>query len=191
MMVLFFLVFFGRGAVMRLRKQANAMPSNEGKRPLSLVIEKSFIFVWTAFAVYVTAYARHIDSLMVPAVLHTKILDSQIAQIAGAVMIVVGYIFFIWALASMSESWRMGVDYKNPGSLITNGAFRVSRNPVFLFFDIYFIATFLINGTWFFLILAVYAILAEHFQILQEEASLVKIHGQPYLDYKNRVRRYF
>ncbi len=190
MMVLFFLVFFGRGVVMRRRGQAHAIPSNEGKKPLGLFIEKSFMLVWIAFAVYVTAYALHINWLMVPAALHAKILDSLIAQIAGVLLIVTGFLFFIGAMASMSESWRMGVDYRNPGDLVTTGAFEASRNPVFLFFDIYFIATFLINGTWFFLILAAYAISAIHYQILQEEKSLEKIHRATYLDYKSRIRRY-
>ncbi len=190
MLVLFYTIFLGRGIVMRLTKKIKAVPSNAGKDVVSVVVEKSFRVVWVVFAVYVAAYAMHAKAIMIPEALHSRFLFSQPAQIVAVLLIFCGYAFFLWAIISMSDSWRMGVDNENPGSLVTTRAFKISRNPVFLFMDIYFVATFLINGTWFFLILAVVMILGIHYQIIQEEKSLTARYGQAYLEYKARVRRY-
>jgi protein-S-isoprenylcysteine O-methyltransferase Ste14 len=190
MMVLFYVVFLGRGVVLEQRTKIKTLPSSEGKKKLNIVAEKFFRLIWVLYAVYITAYALHVRWLMWPTALHSKILDSAVAQTVGVTAIAVGYMWFVWAILTMGNSWRRGVDYKNPGALVTKGPFKISRNPVFLFFDVYFVATFLINGTWFFLILAAYMLPAIHFQILREEKSLATIHGQPYLDYKSRTRRY-
>jgi protein-S-isoprenylcysteine O-methyltransferase Ste14 len=57
--------------------------------------------------------------------------------------------------------------------------------------DRYFIGTFLINGTLFFLIAALIVVFGIHYQILQEEKFLDKNYGQSYQDYCNSVARYF
>jgi protein-S-isoprenylcysteine O-methyltransferase Ste14 len=66
----------------------------------------------------------------------------------------------------------------------------VSRNPIFIFIDIYFIGTFLINETLIFLIFAALAVIGMHYQIMQEEKFLAKAYGQVYKDYCARTGRY-
>lgn len=75
--------------------------------------------------------------------------------------------------------------------LVTTGIFAISRNPIFIFLDLYFIGTFLINGTLSFLIAAVLAVVGNHNQIVREEKFLASRYGKPYQDYRVRTPRYF
>ncbi len=68
--------------------------------------------------------------------------------------------------------------------------FALSGNPIFLFMDLYFVATFFTNGQAIFLIIALATVAGLHIQILQEEAFLMEMHGQAYRDYFARTRRY-
>lgn len=115
----------------------------------------------------------------------------MIAKFIGAMLIIAGFVIFIWSLVSFGNAWRVGIDEKNPGGLVTGCIFAFSRNPIFIFIDLYFSGTFLINGSLIFLIFAVSVVAGLHYQILQEEKSLLKTYGQVYRDYCARVRRYF
>ena len=77
-----------------------------------------------------------------------------------------------------------------PGELVTTGIFAFSRNPIYVFLDLWFLGIFLINGTLLFLIFAVLAFAVVHWQIRQEEAYLSKLYGQPYNEYRSRTKRY-
>ena len=50
---------------------------------------------------------------------------------------------------------------------------------------------FLINGRFGFLIFALLAAIAMHWQILREEKFLTGLYGQAYRDYRARTARYF
>jgi protein-S-isoprenylcysteine O-methyltransferase Ste14 len=58
--------------------------------------------------------------------------------------------------------------------------FAVSRHPIFVFLDLYFIGTFLVNGTLVFRFFAGVTILGIHYQILQEEKFLAGIFAYTY-----------
>ena len=95
-----------------------------------------------------------------------------------------------WALIAFGNSWRIGIDEKSADALVTNGIFALSRNPIFAFIDLYFIGTFLINGTLVFLVFAVVTVLALHYQILQEEKFLLSKYCQAYQVYRLQAGRY-
>jgi protein-S-isoprenylcysteine O-methyltransferase Ste14 len=115
---------------------------------------------------------------------------SHWAQIAGGVMICVCIFVFILALVSFKTSWRIGIDTVAPGGLITTGIFSVSRNPVFLSMDLYFLGTFLIYSNIFFLLCAIAIAMGFHFQIRQEERFLLRQYGGTYSGYMTQVGRY-
>jgi protein-S-isoprenylcysteine O-methyltransferase Ste14 len=97
---------------------------------------------------------------------------------------------FGWALASFGSSWRVGIDQESPGSLVTRGVFAYTRNPIFVSMDTFFIGTFFVQGTVFFLAAAIIAVAATHFQILQEETFLARTYGSDYQRYRTAVPRY-
>jgi protein-S-isoprenylcysteine O-methyltransferase Ste14 len=84
----------------------------------------------------------------------------------------------------------VGIDNQAPGELVTTGVFAFSRNPIFVFVDLYFIGIFLLNGTVIFLA-AVLVVVGLHYQILQEEQFLRAQYGQAYRYYRAGAPRYF
>ena len=64
-------------------------------------------------------------------------MDSAIARNAGAWFVVAGVLILILALLSFGNSWRIGIDTRTPGQLVTTGIFAFSRNPIFVFMDLY------------------------------------------------------
>jgi len=123
-------------------------------------------------------------------VLVKLIFKNQIIQFAGATVILVGLIVFCLALISFNSSWRVGIDTVSPGDLITTGVFSVTRNPIFLSMDLYFLGTFLIYGNLFFLMCFVCIALGFQFQIRQEETFLIERYGDKYRKYMAQVNRY-
>jgi protein-S-isoprenylcysteine O-methyltransferase Ste14 len=111
--------------------------------------------------------------------------------VIGGVLVTLGFMAFVWAFYSFGNSWRVGFDTKTPGALVTYGIFALSRNPIYLFLDLWFVGVFLINGTLVFLIFALLALAHLHYQIVREEKFLDELYGQPYRDYRSRTCRYF
>jgi len=105
-------------------------------------------------------------------------------------VILVGDAIFVWALISIGNSWRIEIDERSTGMLVTNGIFAFSHNPIFAFIDLYFLGTFLMNGSLVFLVFTVVITLALHYQILQEEKFLVGRYGQAYQVYCKQTGRY-
>lgn len=93
------------------------------------------------------------------------------------------------AAAEISEKAAV-TDGVHPGSLATGGIFALSRNPIYLCFDIFFAGTFLVEGSPLFLLLAIVMIVLLHALICREERFLKETYGQEYLDYCSRTKRY-
>lgn len=187
---LFLLIFTGRALYLCFSRNINPLATGAGKKGMQRLIELLFpvgLIIWVS---EVMKYSLHFKFSILPSFLDTLLIDSTIARLAGAAMIASGLIIFMLALFAMGESWRMGIDTRAPGRLVTGGVFSVSRNPVYVFLDLYFFGTFLINGTLVFLIFAVLAAITLHYQILQEEKFLAKTYGQEYRDYRARTGRY-
>jgi protein-S-isoprenylcysteine O-methyltransferase Ste14 len=139
----------------------------------------------------VLLYTLHAPFRVFPAPFDYFVLHSPLARGIGACLVLVGSVLFIWALASFGTSWRVGIDKRSPRALVTTGLFAFSRNPIFVFVDLYFVGTFLLNGTIIFLMAAVLVVVGLHVQILQEEQFLRAQYGQAYREYCARAPRYW
>ena len=74
--------------------------------------------------------------------------------------------------------------------LMTNGPYRLSRNPMLSGTFLYYIGVLVALWNWWPVqILAVVAAIM-HFQVRSEEARLERDFGQEYLDYKRRTSRF-
>ena len=138
----------------------------------------------------VVLHAVHSRYDIFPQKVNVAVLGAAAVKIAGVVLVSLGLITFILAFLNFGNSWRIGIDRKKPGALVTKGIFSITRNPIYLAFDLLSLGMFLMNGTWFFLIFALLAAVACHFQILREEEFLRRQYGQEFADYCRRTPRY-
>ena len=122
--------------------------------------------------------------------LAAKLIDNVAAKSAGAILLIAAPILFGAAVTQLGTSWRMGVDRRDPGPLVTTGLFARSRNPIYAAFDLAFLGAFLIHGRVVFLVLAIALILLLHGIIRREERFLAERFGQAYRDYCARTPRY-
>ena len=184
------LILAGKAAYLRLSKSINPIALGGGKRGLPLAAELIAFAGLSIWVIEVLLFAFHSGFHLFPSPLRAQLIDSLPARVVGVVLVTLGLILFALAFISFGDSWRVGVDMKTPGALVTKGIFAVSRNPIYVFLDIWFIGVFLINGTMIFLIFAVLAVAVLHWQILQEETFLLKLYGEPYQNYCARTGRY-
>ena len=184
------LIVVGRACYLRWRRNINPIVIGGGKQGVLLAIEFMIIIGFVAWMTKVLLFALHSSFRLFPSSLDLQLLNSFPAKIAGVALITSGLVILGSAYASFGDSWRVGFDVKSPGALVTTGTFALSRNPIYVFVDLWFIGVFLINGTLIFLIFALLTLAVLHWQILQEEKFLVGLYGQPYQSYCAKIGRY-
>jgi len=190
-LITFLVVFIGRSLYLYFRYGINPLVLGVGKGGIRRITEIGF-FIGLALWIYEVAVAAlHWPTRIFGGVFTSMLLDSFAAKSIGVVLVICGFTLFVLALIAFGQSWRVGIDERTPGELVTRGVFAYSRNPIFLFIDLYFIGTFLINGTLFFLLAALIVVVGIHYQILQEERFLLQYYGDSYQFYRNAVGRYF
>ncbi len=187
---IFIAVVVTKAVYLRLSRNITAIVAGRDSRGLARVFEIAAFAGLVFWMVEIVLYALHFNARVLPAVLHDQLFESLAMRVTGVILISGGLMVFILAFFNFGDSWRVGVDYETPGALVTRGIFSLTRNPIYVFINAWFIGTFLINGTWIFLVFAVLAIAAQHWQILREEEFLKKRYGAAYERYRNKVPRY-
>lgn len=104
-------------------------------------------------------------------------------------MLPAALLWIVTAQFQMKESWRIGIDTDHETSLVTNGLFSLSRNPVFSGMIASQAGLFLLlpGALTLCLMLTTYVVL--QIQIRLEEDFLVQRHGEVYRKYKSKTRR--
>jgi protein-S-isoprenylcysteine O-methyltransferase Ste14 len=126
-----------------------------------------------------------------PTVSMQEFFHSGIISWVGVMFCLAGLLLLLWSLISFGQSFRVGIDKDNPDKLITTGVFAFSRNPIYVAFAFILLGQFLIFSNWILLVCFGAAIWLFHRQVLREEDYLKKHYRKEYLEYCNRVRRYF
>ncbi|MDY2888544.1 MAG: isoprenylcysteine carboxylmethyltransferase family protein [Candidatus Caccosoma sp.] len=114
----------------------------------------------------------------------------NIIRIIGAILGFIGDLVFLLAITCMKDSWRAGIPKSDKTKLVTNGIYKISRNPAFLGFDLVYIGILLLYFNPIHLIFTLFAIIMLHLQILQEEKFMEATLNDEYVDYKKKVFRY-
>ena len=122
--------------------------------------------------------------------LGTELFRNESVGWIGVILCILGLSLFLYSLISFGRSFRVGIDEDNPGSLITTGAFAISRNPIYTAFGLVLLGEFLIYPNWILLVYLIAGYWLFNRQVLLEEQSLVKIYGEEYKQYCKKVRRY-
>jgi protein-S-isoprenylcysteine O-methyltransferase Ste14 len=81
--------------------------------------------------------------------------------------------------------------FDEPGKLVTEGMFRISRNPMYLGFVLALFGTSIVLGSLTPLIIVLsFIVLTDRWYIAFEEKAMLRKFGDQYLDYQKRVRRW-
>jgi protein-S-isoprenylcysteine O-methyltransferase Ste14 len=190
-LALFLALAVARAVSIRRRLRLNPLairPDNDWRR---WWLEVSFFAAVNLWAVEVVLAAIPGEMSLLPAALGRVLADEPWLKQAGAALVVAGLGLDAAGLWALGGSWRLGVDERRPGELVTTGVYARTRNPIYLFFDLFFWGVFLINGTLGFLLFAVFAGANLHLQILDEERYLERVHGERYRQYRQAVGRYW
>lgn len=117
-------------------------------------------------------------------------IEVDILKYLGLLLLVIAFVFTLISQAHLNNSWRIGIDTETKTELITNGIYSYSRNPIFGAMILSLCGLFLLtpNGATIMFLVLGYVLI--QIQVRLEEAFLTKEHGQDYLNYKNKVRRY-
>ena len=112
------------------------------------------------------------------------------------VALVIASVGLVVGLASIVSFWRAKTTI-NPtkptatSSLVTNGTFRFTRNPMYVSLLLYLLAWAVYLSNWLALLFVpVFVLYINQFQIKPEERVLSSLFGPEYAAYKGRVRRW-
>lgn len=109
----------------------------------------------------------------------------------GAVIIVISIPIVIYAVRALVRG-RTAFDAKKPTtSIVTDGAFRYSRNPTYLSLTLLYVGVAFVLDSFWVLMLVVPDVAVTHWRVvLREERYLESKFGEEYRRYAQRVRRW-
>jgi protein-S-isoprenylcysteine O-methyltransferase Ste14 len=180
--MLFFALMIGRGVIMK-RNGIQLLvigQKNKGELPafLSGYVLMIYIIASNCFPLPMFAFARQF------------FWDVEWLRWVGVVVCIVSLIGFIACIVSFGNSFRVGIDEKHAGKLVTTGMYAHSRNPMYVSMNALFVGLFLIFPNAGALFLLVLTSLTLHLQIKNEERFCREWYGEDYVRYCKKVRRY-
>lgn len=110
----------------------------------------------------------------------------------GMLLLLASFFSVNYLQAYMHEQWRSGIDRQDTGqSLLTEGPFSRSRNPLFISVMAGQLGFFLALPSVFSLVCLIAGVLVITRQAREEEKALSNKFGAPYEEYRVRVPRWF
>lgn len=179
-LAVFYIAYFAKMLLQR-RKGVRTDQIGRGNKPRKTLVIEILMKIATYSVVVAEVFSIALD---------LRMWRSPYARV-GIGVAALGVLVFIAAMVTMRDSWRAGIPEKDKTKLVTGGIYRVSRNPAFLGFDLMYVGVLVAFFNYLHLILALFAIVMLHLQILQEETYLSEAFGEAYNRYKRRTGRYF
>lgn len=112
-----------------------------------------------------------------------------VGTFSGTALVVLGYAGTHWCYASMGDTWRMGIDHVEKTKLVTNGPYRVIRHPIYSFQSVMLVGVAILLPAPLALIIVLIHLACVWVKTADEEAHLLKEHGQDYVEYRDRTGR--
>jgi protein-S-isoprenylcysteine O-methyltransferase Ste14 len=122
-------------------------------------------------------------------VIEISMYASPVLTYGSCAAFALGVALTVFSSINLGKSTRLGL----PGEdtvLKTGGIYRISRNPMYVGFNLFTIASMLYTSNIFVVIAGLYSIVIYHFIIIGEEKFLSDRFGIAYGEYTKRVRRY-
>lgn len=190
-LTLFVAIKGGRTVSLIVRYKVNPITLRVKKRGLQGLVELALFVNVNLWAAAVVIHAVVPGLLSRLGWLGYPVWSTHVTRYVGLILIGLAFAILIPGQLALGTAWRLGIDEKHPGELVTHGIYAMTRNPIYLFFDLYFVGTFLLNSTWFFALSAAFTVLNLHYQILNEEQYLDQIYGAAYQTYRVCTGRYW
>lgn len=112
-------------------------------------------------------------------------------RIPGRILIAFALALMVWSIIVMARAGTTPNPTRPTTALLTTGPFRLTRNPMYLAWELIVIGVGLAaNAPWVILMAIPAAILTRRLVIDKEERYLDTTFGSEYRDYKSRVRRW-
>ncbi|MCH1542015.1 MAG: isoprenylcysteine carboxylmethyltransferase family protein [Alphaproteobacteria bacterium] len=112
-------------------------------------------------------------------------------QYIGVGLMLFGFTLIFLVARSFRTNETTIIPDGRPSTLMENGLFAYSRNPIYLSMTIFLLGSALAVGQiWALAIVPVFVLLVRQIWIFKEEESLEAEFGQIYRNYKMRVRRW-
>ena len=112
-------------------------------------------------------------------------------QYIGVGLMLFGFTLIFLVARSFRKNETTIIPDGQPSTLMENGLFAYSRNPIYLSMTIFLLGSALAVGQiWALAIVPVFVLLVRQIWIVKEEESLEAEFGQIYRNYKMRVRRW-
>lgn len=183
-------VGFGRALVLRVRG-VHVVAVDSERTPAQMLADLILLMILLFWVYAAVAYAWPLPARPVPPSFDIPLVDAVAVKLVGVLILIAAAVLYGLALHAFGRSWRLGIDRKKPGPLVTDGIFAWTRNPVYLSLDLLVIGTFLVQERAILFVLALGFVSLLHEQILREERFLAATYGAAYRDYCARVDRYF
>lgn len=115
----------------------------------------------------------------------------QESRLVGAVLVIAGVGLCLAAIAAVARHHTTIVPHHPVSTLLTTGAYRISRNPMYSGLAIVYLGAALLVGSWWPLAtLPIALVLVWRLVIRPEERYLASHFGRTYLTYQVRARRW-
>ncbi len=155
------------------------------QRKVEVFLQVSMILWW--IHLFIFSFPKNwIDLTWIP----TMYLPFFVFEPIGYLLLYVGLFVIASAMYTMGKSWRMGIDEKHAGPLITKGLYQYIRHPIYTgLFTILVGSLFILPNLFsFFLVLCSASAIATEAHL--EEQFLLSKFGGTYHSYMNNTGRY-
>jgi protein-S-isoprenylcysteine O-methyltransferase Ste14 len=111
--------------------------------------------------------------------------------LAGVMVLIIGLYVMIWGIAMFRKAMTAIFPNQPANELVTDGAYRYTRNPMYVGFTLVFVgATLMRDSMWPLILLPLILGLLYLLVIRREEAYLADAFGEQYAAYCRQVRRW-
>jgi protein-S-isoprenylcysteine O-methyltransferase Ste14 len=128
---------------------------------------------------------------LLEAVLPGGSFPGHIHHVLGPLFLLLGLGLLVWWVSSFRRADTPMPPYEETTALVTDGPYRLTRNPGYLAFTLIYAAiAFLADAPWVLLPLPLVLALIDRGVIVREERYLERRFGRGYLNLKSRTRRW-
>ena len=184
MFVVWFLVAFVARSIIQKRTTGDSGIRAGGLQATTGTIE------WWAGWIFVLALIAGFAAPVAEIAGYEPITTNPWVRGAGAVVAGIGIVATFLAQMNMGSEWRIGVDADEQTGLVTTGAYRAVRNPIFTAMIVAAIGLAMMVPSPVSIAAVVLLVLAVELQVrFVEEPHLKCLHGDDYRSYSSRVGR--